>query len=119
MQVTQAQITSGAANFLRSEIIPKIPDKGFRVVLETAAAMVEMSPRIVDQVFRSPMVALLIQGQDGLYDLEHLEAALTKAMETHGGLTVTVPAIPLVSPTEKSMTFAAADIKSLMRYITG
>lgn len=119
MQVTQAQITTGTANFLRSEIIPKIPDKGFKVVLETAAAMVEMSPKIVDRVFQSPMVALLIQGNDGLYDLEYLEAALTKAMEAHGGLTVTVPAIPLVSPTEKTMTFTAADIRTLMRYIQG
>ena len=48
-----------------------------------------------------------------------VEAALVKAMEAHGGLELTVPAIPLISPQPKSMTFTANDIRAMKRYMEG
>ena len=54
-----------------------------------------------------------------MYDLDLVESALTRAMEAQGGLLVTIPAIPLISPHEKTMNFTANDIRTLKRYITG
>ena len=57
MQVTRQQILNGAANYVRTEMIPHVPDKGFRVILEALAAMVQMSPKAVDSFFENPMLS--------------------------------------------------------------
>ena len=119
MQVTRQQILNGAANYIRDEMIPHVPDKGFRVILETVAAMVQMSPQSLESLFENPMVAAVLQEKDGFYDLDILEAALVKGTETHGGLTVTVPKIPFLSKEEKVLTFSANDIRAMKRYMIG
>ena len=119
MQISRQQMLNGAAKYIRSEVLPHIPDRGVKVVMETLAAMVEMSPKIVNQYLEMPVIAAILQEQDGFYDLDMVEAALVKAIETHGGLEITVPAIPLVSPTAKSMTFSASDIRAMKRHMEG
>ena len=119
MQITRQQMMSGAARYIRGEVIPHIPDKGVKVVLDVLAGMVEMSPQAVSKYLDMPLVAAVLQEQDGFYDLDMIEAALTKAMENYGGLELTVSAIPLISPQPKSMTFTANDIRAMKRYMEG
>lgn len=119
MQITRQQMLSGAARYIRAEVIPHIPDKGVKIVLEATAGMVELSPQTVSKYLDVPLVAAVLQERDGFYDLDMIEAALTKAMEAHGGLELTVPAIPLISPQPKSMTFTANDIRAMKRYMEG
>lgn len=119
MQVTRQQILNGAANYIRSEMIPHIPDKSFRVILETLAAMVQMSPKAVDSFFENPMLSAVLQEKDGFYDLDIVESALVKATETYGGLELNVPKIPLLTKDEKTLTFSANDIRALKRNIEG
>ena len=119
MQITRQQMLNGAARYIRGEVIPHIPDKGVKVAMDVLAGMVELSPQVVNKYLDMPLVAAVLQEQDGFYDLDMVEAALTKAMEAHGGLELTVPAIPLISPQPKSMTFTANDIRALKRYMEG
>ena len=119
MQITRQQMLNGAARYIRGEVIPHIPDKGVKVVMDVLAGMVEMSPQAVSKYLDMPIVAAVLQEQDGFYDLDMIEAALTKAMESYGGLELTVPAIPLISPQPKSMTFTANDIRAMKRYMEG
>ena len=119
MQITRQQMLNGAARYIRGEVIPHIPDKGVKVVLDVLAGMVELSPQVVNKYLDMPLVAAVLQEQDGFYDLDMIEAALTKAMDSYGGLELTVPAIPLISPQPKSMTFTANDIRALKRYMEG
>ena len=119
MQITRQQMLNGAARYIRAEVIPHIPDKGVKIVLEAMAGMVELSPQTVSKYLDVPLVAAVLQERDGFYDLDMVEAALTKAMEAHGGLELTVPAIPLISPQPKSMTFTANDVRSMKRYMEG
>lgn len=119
MQITRQQMINGAAKYVRNEVIPHIPDKGIKVMLEAFATSVEMSPQIANRYLDTPFVAAMLHEQNGFYELDAVEAALTKAMEAHGGLEVTVPAIPLISPQSKVMTFSANDIRALKRYMEG
>ena len=119
MQITRQQMMSGAARYIRGEVIPHIPDKGVKVALDVLAGMVEMAPQAISKYLDMPIVAAVLQEQDGFYDLDMIEAALTKAMENYGGLELTVPAIPLISPQPKSMTFTANDIRAMKRYMEG
>ena len=119
MQVTRNQIIAGAANFIRSEVIPHVPDKSFRAILEAGAAMVEMAPQMADRDFNHPVIAAMLREQDANYDLDFAEAAVVKAMEAHGNLTLTVPGIKWISPETKTLTFSPNDVRTLKRYITG
>jgi hypothetical protein len=119
MQITRQQMLNGAARYIRGEVIPHIPDKGVKVMLEAMAGMVELQPQVVSKYLDMPLVAGILQERDGMYDLDMAEAALTKAMEAHGGLELTVPAIPLISPQAKTMTFTANDIRAMKRYMEG
>ena len=119
MQITKQQMINGATRYIRNEVIPHIPDKGVRVVLEMLASTGEMQPAIFGKYLDAPLVAAILQEKDGFYDLDVAEATLVKAMEASGGLELTVPAIPLISPREKVMTFTANDVKSLKRYMEG
>lgn len=110
---------NGAGRYIRAEVIPHIPDKGIRVALDFLAGMVEMSPQAVNKYLDMPLVAAMLQEHDGFYDLDMVEAALVKAVENHGGLELTVPAIPLISPNPKTMTFTANDIRNMKRYMEG
>ena len=89
MQITKQQMINGAAKYIRSEIIPHIPDRGVRVALETVSTMAEINPQIAMKYFDSPIVSVALNEKDGFYDLDVLEAALTKAVEIHGGLELT------------------------------
>ena len=119
MQITRQQMLNGAARYIRGEVIPHIPDRSVKVALDVLAGMVEMSPQAISKYLDMPIVAAVLQEQDGFYDLDMIEAALTKAMDSYGGLELTVPAIPLISPQPKSMTFTANDIRALKRYMEG
>lgn len=119
MQATKAQVVSGTANFLRSEVIPHVPDVTFRGILEAGATFVEMSPQMADKYFSIPLVAMALQEKDGAYDLDFAETAICKAMEKHGNWTITIPGIKLISPQEKTLTFTPNDVKTLKRYIAG
>ena len=120
MSVTQDKIAAGVARYLRAEMIPKIPDKGFRVILDAAAAMMEINPRIAESMLSNPLTAAVLRcTEDGLYDVETVGEALAQAAEIHGGLPVVIPAIPLISPTEKSLNFSANDIRAIVRNIAG
>ena len=120
MSVTQDKIATGMARYIRSEMMPKIPDRGFRVVLDAAAAMMEINPRIVESMLSSSLTAAVLRRtEDGLYDVETVSEALAQAAESQGGLPVVIPAIPLISPTEKSLNFSANDIRAIARSIAG
>lgn len=117
MKITRQQMLNGAARYMRSEVIPHIPDKSVKIMLDLFAGLVESSPQMASKYLDTPWVSAMLQEQDGFYDLDIVEAALVKSTETYGGLELTVPAIPLISPTPKTMTFTANDIRAMKRYM--
>ena len=119
MQVTKQQILTGVANYIRSDIIPRVPDKGFKIVLETLATMAPTNPKIGEMIFSDPRVAVVLVEKDGFYDLDFAECALSAAAEAHGGIPLTIPKIPMFTKDEKELTFLANDIRVLKRSIEG
>lgn len=117
MQITMQQMINGAAKYIRSEMIPHVTDRVLRVALETISSMVEMNPQIVIKYLGSPLVSIALGEKEGYYDLDAIESALSKAVEIHGGLELTIPAIPLISPREKTFTFSANDIRTMKKYM--
>lgn len=113
MEVTKGQIISGISRYVRKEMLNKITDKPFKMAISAGINLLELRPDIADKVLDSS----LLMGQDGIYDLDIIEAVLTRTMDEYGDLPVKIPGIPFISPAEKEFRFSAEDIRKLRGYI--
>ena len=113
MEVTKGQIISGVSRYVRREMLNKITDKPFKMTISAAINLLELRPDIADKILDSP----LFMAQDGIYDLDTIEAVLTRTMDEYGDLPIKIPGIPFVSPAEKEFRFNADDVRKLRGYI--
>lgn len=119
MKIHKTKAVTGLASFIRNDMIPKIPDKSFRIVAEAVATMAELRPDLLDAYLQNPMLAaVLAYDEDGI-DLDMAEAALTAALERHGDLELTIPGIKFFSPEDKTLKFSKDDIRRLKSYMQG
>lgn len=105
MRVRREAITEGIKRYVDMDLLSQIPDSNTRIIV--AAAVVMFADRIVDAL-------KAFEGDDGMYDIDE---NLVSIMERNGDLTVTIPAIPLVAPHEREMTFNSRDMHKLMQRI--
>lgn len=115
MEVSKAQIINGVVNYMKAEVISKIPDKGFRMTLSAMVNLAEARPEVCDVIFNHP----LLHSESGVYDIDLLDQVLIKTIEEYGDFPITIPAIKFISPTEKEMRFTADDVRKLKNYIVG
>lgn len=119
MQVTKQQIVTGIVQYSKNEMIPKIADKPFKIIVSAAVTMLETNPEIITRFLDDPMISSLLMGNDGFYDVENFGEVLEKTLEQYGDFPVKIPGIKFISPEEKELSFSASDIKKLKSYITG
>lgn len=118
MEVTREQIAQGVVKFINSNVINHVDDKATKLLLGMAAAAVEIKPQIIDSVLDNPMLSLFIKTENG-YDLSAIEKAAASAMDKYGNLTIYIPPIPFISPSEKTLTFNADDVRKLRASVEG
>jgi hypothetical protein len=113
MEVTRGQLVSGATRFAKNEVIAKIPDKSFKMVMSMLIDLLELKPEIADD-FLKPMA-----NERGMYDIDLLERIATRTLDEYGDFPIVIPAIKFISPTEKELRFSSDDIRKLREYIGG
>lgn len=113
MNVSKNQLVNGATKFAKNEIINKIPDKNFKMVMSMLVNLMEVKPDIVEE-FLDPMA-----DKDGMFDMDLLENVLVRTMDEYGDFPVVIPAIKFISPTEKELRFNSDDVRKLKNYIMG
>lgn len=113
MEVTRGQLVSGATKFAKNEIIGKIPDKSFKMVLSMLVDLLDLKPELADD-FLKPMA-----NERGMYDMDLLERVLVRTMDEYGDFPVIVPAIKFISPTQKELRFNSDDVRKLREYVGG
>lgn len=119
MQVTKQQIVTGIVKYSKNEMIPKIADKPFKIIVSAAVTMLETNPEIITRFLDDPMIASLLMGKDGYYEIDTFGEVLEKTLEQYGDFPVKIPGIKFISPEEKELSFSASDINKLKSYITG
>lgn len=119
MQVTKQQIVSGIIKYSRCEMIPKIADKTFRIILSAATSMIEINPDIITRYLDDPTISLMLMESEGTYDIDVISGVLEKTLEEYGTFPIKIPGIKFISPEEKELNFSVADIKTLKNYIAG
>lgn len=113
MTVSKNQLVSGATKFARNEIVNKIPDKNFKMVISMLVNLLEVKPELADE-FLQPMA-----DKDGMYDMDLLESVLCRTLDEYGDFPVIIPAIKFISPSEKELRFNSDDVRKLKSYIMG
>ena len=113
MEVSRGQLVSGATRFAKNEIINKVTDKNFKMVMSMLINLLEVKPELADE-FLEPMA-----DKDGMYDIDLLESVLCRTMDEYGDFPIVIPAIKFISPTEKELRFNSDDVRKLRNYIMG
>jgi hypothetical protein len=119
MDVSKQQLINGVIKFGKMDILPKITDKTFKIVLATGMAMLENNADILDPFLKDPMIAALLMEEDGLYETDDLKDALINAMKEYGDLKIKIPGIKFISPEDKELSFNTQDVIRLSEYIGG
>ena len=113
MEVSRGQLVSGATKFAKNEIINKVTDKNFKMVMSMLVNLIEVKPELADE-FLKPMA-----NANGMYDIDLLETVLCKTMDEYGDFPIVIPAIKFISPTEKELRFNSDDVRKLRDYVMG
>lgn len=117
MMISKEKLVNGIARFIESDLIPQIGDRNTKFVLAMAKDSLKEDEDILDSFFDSPMVSSLVTEQDGMYDISHLSSILKNVLSEYQSFPVSIPKIPLFSPTEKVLKITAEDVDKLMKYI--
>lgn len=121
MRVTKSQIVHGVTDYIQSDILPQLGGaKSMQIIVSIGANAVAANPKLLDAIFSNPLVqALLDDNGSGTYDLSGLVDAMAKSIQEYGSFPIKVPAIPLISPAEFTLSLTAEDVAAMRRRIEG
>ena len=119
MQVSKDKIGKGIVKYIRTDMIPYVPDKSMQMILDGAAMFIEKRPDILDPYIKSGLIAMALNEKNGMYDIDEAEEIIETLMNKYGGFKVTIPPIKFLMPEAKEMNFSSADIRKIKEYIGG
>jgi hypothetical protein len=117
MMISKDQLVNAVVKFIAADLIPQVGDRNTKFVLAMAKDSLKENGDLADEFLHSPMVSSLIKEEDGMYDITHFSSILKNVLSEYQSFPVTIPKIPLFSPTEKVLKITAEDIDKLMKYI--
>lgn len=115
--VTKKELLTGIVKFVKSEVVPHIGDRGLKMILSAALYAVDAKPDIADTFFTNPLVATILQVEDGKYDTDLVFKVIDNLVEEYGGIPVTIPPIKFITATEHTLTFYSGDVAKLKEYV--
>ena len=115
MRVTKSQIVHGVTDYIQSNILPQLGNgRGMQIIVSIGANAIAANNKIVDALFDNQIVrAMLDDDGSETYDLAVLVDAMTKSIQQFGSFPVQVPAIPIISPAEFTLSFNADDVAAM------
>lgn len=121
MRVTKSQIVHGVKDYIQNEILPQLGgSRSIQIIVSIGANALAANPRLLDAIFGNQLVqALLNDDGSGTYDLSGLVDAVEKSIREFGSFPLKVPAIPLISPNEFTLSLTAEDVAAMRRRIEG
>lgn len=115
--VTKKELLTGIVKFVKNEVVPYIGDRGLKMILSAALYAVDAKPDIADAFFTNPLVATILQVEDGKYDTDLVFKVIDNLVEEYGGIPVTIPPIKFITATEHTLTFYSGDVAKLKEYV--
>lgn len=115
--VTKKELLTGVVKFVKNEVIPHIDDRSLKMVVSAGLYAIDAKPDIVDSFFSNPLVATILQVEDGKYDTELVFKVLDDLVAEYGGIPITIPPIKFITATENTLTFRSGDVARLKEYV--
>ncbi len=115
MRVTKSQIVHGVTDYIQSNILPQLGNgRAMQIIVSIGANAIAANHKMIDVVFDNQIVrAMLDDDGSGTYDLDGLVDAMTKSIQQFGSFPIQVPAIPLISPVEFTLSLSADDVAAM------
>lgn len=117
MMISKKKLVNGVVKFIENDLIPYVGDRNTKFVLAMAKDSLKENNELADSFLESPMVSTLVTEEDGEYDISHLSSIMKSVLSEYESFPVTIPKIPLFSPSEKVLKITAEDIEKLLKYI--
>lgn len=115
--VTKKELLTGVVKFVKNEVIPHIGDRSLKIVVSAGLYAIDAKPDIIDSFFSNPLVATILQIEDGKYDTELVFKVLDDLVAEYGGIPITIPPIKFITATENTLTFRSGDVARLKEYV--
>ena len=115
--ITKKELLTGVVKFVKNEVVPHIGDRSLKMVVSAGLYAIDAKPDIVDSFFSSPLVATILQVEDGKYDTELVFKVLDDLVAEYGGIPITIPPIKFLTATENTLTFRSGDVARLKEYV--
>ena len=121
MRVTKSQIIHGVTDYIQNEILPQLGGaRSMQIIVSIGANAIAANPKLLDAIFGNQLVQALLDDDDsGTSDLSSLADAMAKSIQEFGSFPIKVPPIPLISPTEFTLSLTAEDVAAMRRRIEG
>lgn len=117
MMVPKKKLIHAVVKFIENDLIPFVGDRNTKFVLAMAKDSLKENNDLADAFLESPMVATLVKEEDGEYDISQLSTIMKNVLNEYESFPVTIPKIPLFSPTEKVLKITSEDIEKLLKYV--
>ena len=117
MRVRKSQLVKGFLNYIENEVIPQVDDKTTQILASVAVKSVKANPAIADKFLENALVKPLLDENEDGYNIDTLFNAIGESISQYGSFTVTIPAVPLLSPSEKIFSFKQSDFDEIRRRI--
>lgn len=115
--VSKKKLVNAVTKFIENDLIPFVGDRNTKFVLAMAKDSLKENCDLANAFLESPMVATLVKEEDGEYDISQLSTIMKSVLNEYESFPVTIPKIPLFSPTEKVLKITAEDIEKLLKYV--
>ena len=121
MRVSKSQIVHGVTGYIESDILPQLGGaRSMQIIVSIGANAIAANHKLVDALFGNPIVqALLDDDGSGTYDLSGLTDAMAKSIREFGSFPLKIPAIPIISPAEFTLSLSADDVAAMRSRIEG
>lgn len=118
MKVTKDQIVNGVLSFAEVEVVPQIGDKATQILIAIFVKAAKANPKLADSLFENHMLKTFLKAdEEGYYDIDEAFGYITEALHQYGPFPVEIPAVPFISPSEKTLSFNESDISEIKKRI--
>lgn len=90
MMISEQQLGNGLAQYIKSHIVPSVPDVWSRRVMSGIADLIILKPDTVHKVTERYPIFEMLEDEDEMYDLDVMERVVKKNMQEYGDLTLDI-----------------------------
>lgn len=119
MRASVENIANGIVKYIRQEMLPVVPDKAVKMVLDGAGIILETKPDIIGNYLRNGMIGNILSAENGMYDVDMAADVLGKLMQKYGNYEMEIQPIKFLLKDGARFTFSEEDVRKIKTYIEG